>query len=172
MAVKLRLTRVGSKKNPIYRVVAADSRSPRDGKFIEIVGRYNPQSDPSLIELDEEKVRGWLAKGAQPTESVAKLLKAKGSARDGAIKDVVTGAERDELARRVSRAGSSTSPTPFASRRSRRTTATLVLRLHVAEDDIGKVIGRQGRLARALRTIVRAGGVERGPARLQLEIVD
>ena len=67
MAVKLRLTRVGSKKNPIYRVVAADSRSPRDGKFIEIVGRYNPQSEPSLIELDEEKVRGWLQKGAQPT---------------------------------------------------------------------------------------------------------
>src|SRR5215472_15814709 len=78
MAVKLRLTRVGSKKNPIYRVVAADSRSPRDGKFIEIVGRYNPQSDPSLIEIDEEKVRGWLEKGAQPTESVAKLLKAQG----------------------------------------------------------------------------------------------
>ena len=78
MAVKLRLTRVGSKKNPIYRVVAADARAPRDGKFIEIVGRYNPQTDPSLIELDEEKVRGWLGKGAQPTEPVAKLLKAKG----------------------------------------------------------------------------------------------
>ena len=57
MAVKLRLTRVGSKKNPIYRVVAADTRSPRDGKFIEIVGRYNPQHEPSLIEFDEEKVR-------------------------------------------------------------------------------------------------------------------
>jgi len=80
MAVKLRLTRVGSKKNPIYRVVAADSRSPRDGRFIEIVGRYNPQSEPSLIELDEDKVRGWLSKGAQPTDSVAKLLKAKGIA--------------------------------------------------------------------------------------------
>ena len=78
MAVKLRLTRVGSKKNPIYRVVAADSRSPRDGKFIEIVGRYNPQHEPSLIELDEEKVRAWLAKGALPTESVAKLLKTQG----------------------------------------------------------------------------------------------
>jgi len=78
MAVKLRLTRVGSKKNPIYRVVAADSRSPRDGKFIEIVGRYNPQMEPSLIELDEEKVKAWLAKGAQPTESVAKLLKTQG----------------------------------------------------------------------------------------------
>ena len=77
MAVKLRLTRVGSKKNPIYRVVAADSRSPRDGKFLEIVGQYNPQTDPSTIELNEEKVKDWLSKGAQPTESVRRLLKIK-----------------------------------------------------------------------------------------------
>jgi small subunit ribosomal protein S16 len=77
LAVKLRLTRVGSKKNPIYRVVAADSRSPRDGRFLEIVGRYNPQLNPSLIEFDEEKVRSWLDKGAQPTNAVARLLKAK-----------------------------------------------------------------------------------------------
>ena len=77
MAVKLRLTRVGSKKNPIYRVVAADSRSPRDGRFLEIVGRYNPQTDPSTIDLDEEKVKAWLEKGAQPTDSVRRLLKAK-----------------------------------------------------------------------------------------------
>ena len=75
MAVKLRLTRVGSKKNPIYRVVAADERSPRDGKFLDIVGRYNPQTDPSTIELDESKVKDWLAKGAQPTDAVRKLLK-------------------------------------------------------------------------------------------------
>ena len=78
MAVKLRLTRVGSKKNPIYRVVAADSRSPRDGKFLDIVGRYNPQTDPSTIEIDEAKAKDWLAKGAQPTEAVAKLLKTQG----------------------------------------------------------------------------------------------
>ena len=77
MAVRMRLTRVGSKKNPIYRVVVADSRSPRDGKFIDIVGRYNPQTDPSTIELDEVKVREWLGRGAQPSESVARLLKVK-----------------------------------------------------------------------------------------------
>ena len=77
MAVKLRLTRVGSKKNPVYRIVAADSRSPRDGKFIEIVGRYNPQTDPSTIEFDEERVRDWISKGAQPSNTVQKLLKAK-----------------------------------------------------------------------------------------------
>jgi small subunit ribosomal protein S16 len=78
MAVKLRLTRVGSKKNPIYRVVAADSRSPRDGKFIEIVGRYNPQTEPSTVEIDTDKVKAWLDKGAQPTEPVRKLLKIAG----------------------------------------------------------------------------------------------
>jgi small subunit ribosomal protein S16 len=69
---------VGSKKNPIYRVVAADSRSPRDGKFLDIVGRYNPQTEPSTIELDEAKVKDWLSKGAQPTEPVARLIKVKG----------------------------------------------------------------------------------------------
>ena len=76
MAVRLRLTRVGSKKNPIYRVVVADSRSPRDGKFIEIIGRYNPQTDPSTIDLDDEKIQEWIAKGAQPSDAVKKLIKA------------------------------------------------------------------------------------------------
>jgi small subunit ribosomal protein S16 len=73
----MRLTRVGSKKNPIYRVVVADSRSPRDGRFIDIVGRYNPQTEPSLIEFDEAKVKDWLGKGVQPTDSVRRLLKTK-----------------------------------------------------------------------------------------------
>ena len=77
MAVRMRLARVGSKKNPIYRIVVADSRSPRDGRFIEIVGRYNPQTDPSTIELDETKIKDWLAKGAQPSDAVARLLKVK-----------------------------------------------------------------------------------------------
>jgi small subunit ribosomal protein S16 len=77
MAVHMRLTRVGSKKNPIYRVVVADSRSPRDGRFLEILGRYNPQTDPSTIELDEAKVKEWLGKGAQPSAAVARLLKVK-----------------------------------------------------------------------------------------------
>jgi small subunit ribosomal protein S16 len=78
MAARIRLARVGSKKNPVYRVVVADSRSPRDGRFIEIIGRYNPQADPSIIELDEAKVRDWMSKGAQPSETVRRLLKAKG----------------------------------------------------------------------------------------------
>lgn len=78
MATRIRLARIGSKKNPIYRVVVADARSPRDGRFLEIVGHYNPQTNPSTIELDEGKVRDWIAKGAQPTNSVRRLLKAKG----------------------------------------------------------------------------------------------
>ena len=78
LATKIRLARVGSKKNPVYRVVVADSRSPRDGRFIEIIGRYNPQTDPSTIDLDEAKVKDWMSKGAQPTDSVRRLLKAKG----------------------------------------------------------------------------------------------
>ena len=76
--VKLRLMRMGKKKQPTYRVVAADSRSPRDGRFIEIVGRYNPQTDPSTIDLDEAKIKDWMAKGAQPTQPVSRLIKAAG----------------------------------------------------------------------------------------------
>jgi small subunit ribosomal protein S16 len=69
---------VGARNNPIWRVVATDKRSPRDGRFIEVLGHYNPQTDPSTIVLDEEKVRGWIKQGAQPTNTVKKLLKAKG----------------------------------------------------------------------------------------------
>lgn len=78
MAARIRLARVGSKKNPIYRVVVADSRSPRDGRFIEIVGRYNPQTQPSTIDLDAEKIQDWISKGAQPSDSVRRLMKAQG----------------------------------------------------------------------------------------------
>jgi small subunit ribosomal protein S16 len=77
--VKLRLMRMGKKKQPTYRVVAAESRSPRDGRFIEIVGHYDPRRDPSVISIDNDKAAAWLAKGAQPTETVAKLLKISGA---------------------------------------------------------------------------------------------
>ena len=78
MAVRLRLTRIGGKKDPVWRVVAADQRSPRDGRILEIVGQYNAQTDPSTINIDEDKVRGWLARGAQPTDQVRKLLRTQG----------------------------------------------------------------------------------------------
>ncbi len=74
MAVKIRLARAGAKKAPFYRVVVADARAPRDGRFIEIVGRYNPRTEPSTVELDVAKVEAWLARGAQLTDAAEKLL--------------------------------------------------------------------------------------------------
>lgn len=79
MAVKLRLKRMGKKKQPTYRVVAADSRSPRDGRFIEALGFYNPRSEPSVIDIDNEKALRWLRDGARPTERVQKLLTISGA---------------------------------------------------------------------------------------------
>jgi small subunit ribosomal protein S16 len=78
MTVKIRLKRMGMKKAPSYRVVVADSRSPRDGRIIENLGWYNPMVEPSIIKIDEEKTLGWLKNGAQPTDSVAQLLKRTG----------------------------------------------------------------------------------------------
>ena len=78
MAVKIRLRRMGQKKNPIYRIIVADSRSPRNGRFIEEIGTYNPNTDPSEFKIDEELAKKWLTNGAQPTDVVAKLLKVAG----------------------------------------------------------------------------------------------
>lgn len=75
MAVKIRLARHGAKKNPYYRVIVADARAPRDGRIIEEVGRYNPCTKPAFIKLDLEKIDGWVKDGAQPTETVARLIK-------------------------------------------------------------------------------------------------
>ena len=75
MAVKIRLRRMGAKKAPFYRVVVADSRYPRDGRFIEEIGYYDPTKEPSVVSIDKEKADKWLANGAQPTDTVKKLLK-------------------------------------------------------------------------------------------------
>ena len=78
MAVKIRLKRLGKKQAPFYRIIVADSRSPRDGRFIEEIGTYDPSTEPSTVKVDEELAKKWLANGAQPTETVAKLFKAAG----------------------------------------------------------------------------------------------
>lgn len=75
MAVKIRLRRLGAKKNPFYRIVVADSRFPRDGRFIEEIGYYDPTKEPSVVKVDAEKAKTWLANGAQPTDTVRVLLK-------------------------------------------------------------------------------------------------
>jgi small subunit ribosomal protein S16 len=78
MSVSMRLTRIGGKKDPVWRVVVADARSPRDGRVIETIGRYNAQTDPSTISIDEDRARHWLGQGAQPSDAVRKLLKTQG----------------------------------------------------------------------------------------------
>lgn len=89
MAVKIRLTRKGKKKQPTYRVVVADSRAPRDGRYIEQIGRYDPRQDPSVIVIDNERADYWLSQGAQPSDAVRKLLEISGAidARPVKIKD-------------------------------------------------------------------------------------
>jgi small subunit ribosomal protein S16 len=87
MAVKLRLMRMGKKKQPVYRVVAADSRSPRDGRFIEILGTYEPRAEPTRILIDNDKAVRWLREGAQPTDTVARLLD-----KSGAMEEFKSGA--------------------------------------------------------------------------------
>jgi len=96
VAVRLRLMRTGKKKQPSYRVVAADARSPRDGRFIEIVGIYNPRTDPSIIDIDNAKAVGWLRNGAQPSDRVRKLLEISGAW--GAFKDGKTPEELEAAA--------------------------------------------------------------------------
>jgi small subunit ribosomal protein S16 len=78
MAVRIRLTRKGTKKKPFYRIVVADSEAPRDGKFIEIIGTYNPLTDPAEVKIDPERLRVWLDLGAQPSDTVRSLIKRKG----------------------------------------------------------------------------------------------
>ncbi len=79
MAVKIRLRRMGAKKAPFYRIVVADSRYPRDGRFIEEIGYYDPTKEPTVLKVDEEKAKSWIAKGAQPTDTVKSLLKKNGT---------------------------------------------------------------------------------------------
>ena len=102
MAVKMRLMRMGKKKSPSYRVVVVDGRAPRDGRYIEQIGRYDPQQDPSLVEIDNDKATSWLSKGAQPTEAVEKLLNISGAmntmkVRTGQIHTVGSKPVVDEL---------------------------------------------------------------------------
>jgi len=78
MAVKIRLRRIGAKKAPFYRIVVADSRYPRDGRFIEEIGYYDPTKEPSVVKVDAEKAKKWMETGAQPTETVKKILKKNG----------------------------------------------------------------------------------------------
>ncbi|GAC1306515.1 MAG: 30S ribosomal protein S16 [Vulcanimicrobiaceae bacterium] len=96
--VKIRLRRMGAKKQPTYRFVVTDARAPRDGRFIEILGHYNPRSEPKTIVVDEEKVKAWLAKGAQPSDPVRRLLAAKGLVERGFVPETKRKPKSDKSA--------------------------------------------------------------------------
>ena len=154
MAVKIRLRRMGAKKAPFYRVVVADSRYPRDGRFIEEIGYYNPMREPAEIKIDAEKAQKWLTNGAQPTDVVKGLFKKSGiieQQESGEIKvmklvesiakSLVDHPEKVVVTEEQDNHGS-------------------ILQLKVAADDMGKVIGKQGRIAKALRTVVKAAATK------------
>ena len=122
MAVKMRLRRMGQKKAPFYRIIIADERSPRDGRFIAEIGLYDPTKEPSLIKFDEEEAKKWLKNGVQPTPRVATLVDCPEEVR-------VSEEEREDA---------------------------IVLKLSVAETDMGRVIGKGGRIAKSIRAVLRA----------------
>ena len=159
---------MGGRKDPIWRVVVADQRSPRDGRIIETVGHYNAQTDPSTIRIDEDRVRDWLAEGAQPTDTVRKLLRTQGIDPTPASRP---GPGRCATSSSTSRGSSWTTPTRCPSSSSRRTTARSCWSSRSAEDDYGKIIGKGGRTANALRTVIKAAAV-REDRRVLVDIVD
>ena len=162
MAVRLRLTRVGGKKDPIWRVVAADQRSPRDGRVIEILGQYNAQTEPSTIKVDEERVRALAVQGRsahRPGPQAAAHPGHRGLAPS--MKELL-----EYLARQLV-----DEPDEVEVEQFDEDDGTVVLELAVAEDDYGKIIGKGGRTANALRTVVKAAAVKEG-RRVLVDIVD
>ena len=154
MSVSMRLTRVGGKKDPVWRVVVADRRSPRDGRVIETIGRYNAQTDPSTIVLNEERVRtGSRAAPSPPRRCASSSRPRASSPRPQAALPV------RELLEYLARALVD-EPERVRVEEFEEDDGTLVLELSVGEDDYGQVIGRGGRTAQALRTVVKAAAVK------------
>ena len=147
MAVKIRLRRMGQKKAPFYRIIVADSRSPRDGRFIEEIGTYDPSTDPSTFKVDVEAAKKWLANGAQPTEMVGKILKAAGVEKQSRylMKELV-----EVIAKSLVEHPDEVVVTETENEK------TILVELRVAPSDMGKVIGKQGRIAKAIRSVVKA----------------
>ena len=160
--VKIRLRRMGAKKAPFYRVVVADSRYPRDGRFIEEIGTYNPCVSPAEISIDADRAREWIKTGAQPTDTVRALLKKV---------DVLLseGAAMKELLLYIARSlvdhPEQVTVTEVGE------AEDLTLELRVAPEDMGKVIGRQGRIAKEIRTVVRSYAQRTG-VKVSVDIVD
>jgi ribosomal protein S16 len=166
VAVRLRLTRVGGKKDPIWRVVVADQRSPRDGRVIETIGHYNAQTDPSTLVIDEERARSWLARGcasraSTPPPAESSLQRAVTAMPSESAKQLL-----EYLAE-----GLVDDPDAVAVEQFEEDDGTVVLELCVGAEDYGRVIGRGGRTAHALRTVVKAAAAGEG-SHVLVDIVD
>ena len=159
--VKIRLRRMGAKKAPYYRIVVADSRSPRDGRCIEEIGSYNPLTEPATITIDAEKAQQWIKNGAQPSDTVRGLLKKANvlEFRGIDMKDLLL-----YMAKSLVDNPDSVTVTEVEGE-------TTVLELRVAPEDMGKLIGRQGRIAKEIRTIVKSVA-QRNGQKVSVEIVD
>ena len=160
--VKIRLRRMGAKKAPYYRVVVADSRYPRDGRFIEEIGTYDPCVSPAKISIDADRAREWIKTGAQPTDTVRALLKKVDglSVEAKPMKDLLL-----YIAQNLVEHPEQVTVTEVENG------DELTLQLRVAPEDMGKVIGRQGRIAKEIRTVVRSYAQRTG-AKVSVDIVD
>ena len=166
MSVRIRLTRVGATKQPTYRLVVADSRSARDGRAIDTIGHYNPRTDPIELSVDEAKAKDWLAKGAQPSDTVRRLLK-----QAGVIPGVPSRGRTMAAADLVEYVAKSLVDDPEAVKvEVVNGEEGTIIELHVAESDMGKVIGRNGSVAKALRTLLKVTSARTGEP-VSLEIV-
>ena len=166
MAVRIRLRRAGSSKNPIWRIVVADKRSPRDGRTIETIGSYNPQTEPSEVRIDTERAQHWIDHGAQPSRrwrsscARRKPIPPRTSLLGLPMRELV-----EFLVRALVEKPDEVEVEEFEE------DGDLVLEVTVAEDDLGRVIGRGGRIANAIRTVARAAG-SRGDRRVVVDILD
>ncbi len=168
MAVKIRLARHGAKKRPYYRIVVADSRCPRDGKFIEEVGRYNPCTEPAMVQFDLEKVDQWIKNGAQPTDTVASLLEARSRERVSIMAEQtedIVGLVESVVRPLVE------FPDDLEITSSDAEDGSILVEVRVNEEDAGKVIGRQGRVIKAIRTLARAAA-SRTNTHVEVELLD
>lgn len=150
MAVKIRLKRLGEKKSPFYRIIVADSRSPRNGRFIEEIGTYDPNYDPCKLNIDSELAKKWLANGAQPTEVVGKLFKMAGI-ESKSLMEVLSMKELVEIIAKAL----VDNPDEVVVTETEKDKA-IIVDLKVAPSDMGKVIGKSGRIAKSIRSVVSA----------------
>ena len=159
--VKIRLRRMGAKKNPYYRIVVADSHFPRDGRFIEEIGTYDPQNN-SAVTVDVEKAQQWIKNGAQPTDTVRGLVKKA---------KVLYALRSNRMKELLLYMAKSLVDNPDKVEVNEIEGETTTLELRVAPEDMGKLIGRQGRIAREIRTIVKSVAQRTGQ-KVTVEIVD